>query len=55
MEKFLVLDGERRILVDNAEWLMQLQYIPFLRDIGRHATSVNRMLAAEAYKRRLER
>lgn len=40
--------------VDNAEWLMELRYIPFLRDIGRHF-SVNRMLAAEAYKIRLER
>jgi tyrosyl-tRNA synthetase len=41
-------------LVDNADWLLELKYIPFLRDIGRHF-SVNRMLAAEAYKIRLER
>jgi tyrosyl-tRNA synthetase len=54
LEQFLVLDGERGIMVDNSEWLMGLQYIPFLRDIGRHF-SVNRMLAAEAYKLRLER
>ena len=47
-------DPERGILVDNAEWLLQLQYIPFLREVGRHF-SVNRMLAAEAYKQRLER
>lgn len=52
--RFLVLDGEAGVMVDNADWLMQLQYIPFLRDIGRHF-SVNRMLAAEAYKMRLER
>lgn len=54
LERFLVLDGERGQLVDNATWLMPLQYIPFLRDIGR-LFSVNRMLAAEAYKQRLER
>lgn len=54
IEQYLVLDGERGLLVDNAEWLMELQYIPFLRDIGRHF-SVNRMIAAEAYKQRLER
>jgi tyrosyl-tRNA synthetase len=38
---------------DNAEWLAPLRYIEFLRDIGRHF-SVNRMLAAESYKMRLE-
>jgi tyrosyl-tRNA synthetase len=42
------------LALDNAEWLLRLQYIPFLRDIGVHF-SVNRMLAAEAYKQRLER
>jgi tyrosyl-tRNA synthetase len=40
--------------VDNADWLLPLNYIAFLRDIGRHF-SVNRMLAAEAYKLRLEK
>ncbi len=54
IERFLVLDGERGHLVDNAEWLMKLQYIPFLRDIGKHF-SVNKMLTSEAYKIRLER
>jgi tyrosyl-tRNA synthetase len=54
LEHFLVLDGERGLMVDNAEWLLRLQYIPFLRDIGR-LFSVNRMLATEAYKQRLER
>jgi tyrosyl-tRNA synthetase len=48
------LDPQKTIVVDNAEWLMELKYIEFLRDIGRHF-SVNRMLAAEAYKLRLER
>jgi tyrosyl-tRNA synthetase len=42
------------VVVDNAEWLLPLNYIDFLRDIGRHF-SVNRMLAAEAYKLRLEK
>jgi len=41
------------MMVDNADWLLDLNYIEFLRDIGRHF-SVNRMLAAEAYKARLE-
>jgi tyrosyl-tRNA synthetase len=54
IERFLDLDGVRGRLVDNAEWLMPLQYIPFLRDIGRHF-SVNRMLTSEAYKIRMER
>ncbi|MBI3179838.1 MAG: tyrosine--tRNA ligase [Deltaproteobacteria bacterium] len=40
--------------VNNADWLLDLKYVDFLRNIGRHF-SVNRMLAAEAYKQRLER
>ena len=40
-------------MVDNADWLCNLNYIEFLRDIGRHF-SVNRMLSFEAYKMRLE-
>ncbi|MBN1639602.1 MAG: tyrosine--tRNA ligase [Anaerolineae bacterium] len=42
------------LALDNADWLMPLRYIPFLRDIGAHF-SVNRMLAAEAYKQRMEK
>ncbi len=41
------------LLIDNADWLLELNYVEFLREIGRHF-SVNRMLAAEAYKIRLE-
>ncbi len=41
------------LLIDNADWLLALNYVEFLREIGRHF-SVNRMLAAEAYKIRLE-
>ncbi len=40
-------------LINNADWLLDLHYIPFLRDIGRHF-SVNEMLAAETYRNRLE-
>ncbi|HVP83206.1 MAG TPA: tyrosine--tRNA ligase [Rhizomicrobium sp.] len=42
------------IMVDNAEWLDKLEYIPFLRDVGRHF-SVNRMLTMESVRIRLER
>ncbi len=42
------------IMVDNAEWLDQLAYIPFLRDVGRHF-SVNRMLTFDSVRMRLER
>ncbi len=46
-------DNPPALLVNNADWLLDLHYIPFLRDIGRHF-SVNEMLAAETYKTRLE-
>lgn len=46
--------GDSAKVVDNGDWLLPLNYISFLRDIGRHF-SVNRMLAAEAYKIRLEK
>jgi tyrosyl-tRNA synthetase len=42
------------VMVDNAEWLDQLRYIPFLREVGRHF-SVNRMLTMDSVKLRLER
>lgn len=51
--RFLDFDGGRAEIVDNAEWLLPLNYIEFLRDIGRHF-SVNRMLAAETYRVRYE-
>jgi len=41
------------LLLNNAEWLTSVKYIDFLRDVGRHF-SVNRMIAAESYKARLE-
>jgi tyrosyl-tRNA synthetase len=48
------LDLEKTVVVDNAEWLMGLGYIQFLRDIGKHF-SVNKMMGAEGIKQRLER
>jgi tyrosyl-tRNA synthetase len=54
LARYLHFDGKSAIAVDNADWLLPLNYIAFLRDIGRHF-SINRMLAAEAYKLRLEK
>ncbi len=51
--RFIDFQEGLALVLDNAEWLLDLKYIDFLRDIGRHF-SVNRMLAAEAYKIRLE-
>ncbi|MHA1549543.1 MAG: tyrosine--tRNA ligase, partial [Alphaproteobacteria bacterium] len=52
---FINFDGPNRaLLVDNADWLLKLQYLPFLRDVGSHF-SVNRMLSFESVKARLER
>jgi tyrosyl-tRNA synthetase len=55
-EKFLTFgDGPTdAILVDNAEWLDRLEYIPFLREVGQHF-SVNRMLSFDSVKLRLDR
>ena len=54
LDRYLHLSEGQGIAVDNADWLLSLNYIAFLREIGVHF-SVNRMLAAEAYKQRLER
>ena len=54
-ERFLRFDGHNAaIMADNDEWLGGLEYIPFLRDIGRHF-SVNRMLTFDSVKLRLDR
>ena len=53
LSRFLDFSEGRALLLNNADWLVKLNYIDFLRDIGRHF-SVNRMLAAESYKVRLE-
>jgi tyrosyl-tRNA synthetase len=54
LNRYLHFDGGRAVALDNADWLLPLNYIAFLRDIGVHF-SVNRMLAAEAYRQRLEK
>lgn len=53
LSQYLDFSGGKALLLNNADWLVGLNYIEFLRDIGRHF-SVNRMLAAESYKQRLE-
>ena len=54
IEKFVNFDGENgAIIVNNADWLLNLNYIDFMREIG-SLFSINRMLAAECYKQRLE-
>ncbi|HEY1735085.1 MAG TPA: tyrosine--tRNA ligase, partial [Methylovirgula sp.] len=54
--KFLTFGAEKHdaIMADNADWLLGLNYVNFLRDVGRHF-SVNRMLAMDSVKLRLER
>lgn len=51
---FLDFSEGKGILANNADWLMNLTYIPFLREIGKHF-SVNRMLTAECFKSRMEK
>ncbi len=53
-EKFLSFDNDQAMMVNNADWLLDLNYINFLREIGAHF-SVNRMLTADCYKSRLEK
>ena len=51
---FLDFSRDRALMANNADWLLDLKYMDFIRDIGVHF-SVNRMLAADCYKQRLER
>ncbi len=53
MSKLIDFSDGKALMVNNADWLLDLNYIEFLREIGVHF-SVNRMLAAECYKQRLE-
>lgn len=53
MERFITFGDDAAIMVNNADWLLNLNYIEFLRDIGA-CFSVNNMLRAECYKQRLE-
>lgn len=54
LSRYLDFSEGRALLLNNADWLTKINYIEFLRDIGRHF-SVNRMLAAESYKMRMEK
>jgi tyrosyl-tRNA synthetase len=53
LSHFLDFNEDRALMLNNADWLTKLEYIPFLRDYGRHF-SVNRMIKAESYKIRLD-
>ena len=54
MSRFIDFSEGKALMVNNADWLMNLNYIELLRDVGAHF-SVNRMLTAECYKQRMER
>ncbi|WP_294155469.1 tyrosine--tRNA ligase [uncultured Clostridium sp.] len=54
MERFIDFSDGKALLVNNADWLLNLNYVDFLRDVGVHF-SVNRMLTAECFKQRLEK
>lgn len=55
MERFFSFEGDNAaIMVNNADWLLKLNYVDFIRDIGVHF-SVNRMLTAECFKQRMEK
>ena len=54
MSKFIDFSDDKALIVKNGDWLLNLNYIDFLRDVGRYF-SVNQMLTAESVKNRLER
>ena len=54
MSRFIEFGEDKAMMVNNADWLRDLNYIEFIRDIGAHF-SVNRMLTAECYKQRMEK
>ncbi len=54
MQRFLDFSDGRALMLNNADWLLKLNYVEFLRDIGVHF-SVNRMLTAECFRNRLEK
>ena len=54
MERFIDFSDGKALMVNNADWLMNLNYVEVLRDVGPHF-SVNRMLSHECYKQRMER
>ena len=54
MSRFIDFSEGKALMVNNADWLLDLNYIEFLREVGAHF-SVNRMLSAECYKQRMEK
>jgi len=54
MEKFIDFSDGKALMINNADWLLNLNYVELLRDVGA-CFSVNRMLAAECYKQRMEK
>lgn len=54
MERFIEFGDDKAIMVNNADWLLKLNYIDLLREVGAHF-SVNNMLRAECYKQRMEK
>jgi len=53
LSRYIDFKEDRALLLNNADWLTKLEYIPFLRDVGRHFM-VNRMIKTESYRMRLE-
>ncbi len=54
MSRFIDFSDDKALMVNNADWLMDLNYVELLREVGPHF-SVNRMLTAECYKQRMEK
>ncbi|MDE6220297.1 MAG: tyrosine--tRNA ligase, partial [Lachnospiraceae bacterium] len=54
MSRFIEFGEDKAMMVNNADWLLDLNYMDVLREVGPHF-SVNRMLAAECYKQRMEK
>ena len=54
MEKFIDFSDDKALIVNNADWLLDLNYVDFLREVGVHF-SVNKMLTAECFKQRMEK
>ncbi len=54
ISKFIDFSDDKAIMVDNSDWLLNLNYVEFLREVGVHF-SVNRMLTAECFKSRMEK
>lgn len=54
LSKYIEFDNDKAIIANNADWLLELNYVEFLREVGVHF-SVNKMLTADCYKQRMEK